>query len=252
MVSPMRPDVIDLSQFYAGRLGQLARRTIRRRIREIWPELTGLRVLGLGYATPYLMPFREEAERTLAAMPAPQGVVHWPRGDQNVVALADETELPFPDSSIDRVLLVHGLENAEQVGPMLEEIWRVLTPPGRLLVVVPNRRGIWARLERTPFGHGRPYSPPQLTHLLRETSFSPDIAETALFVPPSTIGMVLRFAPLFEKIGRRWGFGLAGALLVEAGKQIYAVTPERLPAKRKAKARAARAVPGGVSTRLDR
>ena len=37
---------------------------------------------------------------------------------------------------------------------------------GRLLIVVPNRRGVWARSDTTPFGHGRPYSRSQITHLL--------------------------------------------------------------------------------------
>lgn len=203
----MRPDVIDLTQFYASRLGQVARRIIRRRIRSLWPDVSGLRVLGLGYATPYLRVFTEESERALAAMPAQQGVVHWPasggagiKGSAgNLVTLAEETELPFPDSSVDRVLLIHDLENSEQAGPLLEEVWRVLTPPGRLMVVVPNRRGIWARFEHTPFGHGRPFSPPQLKRLLRDNDFSPGIAETALFMPPGAWPIFLRAAPLFGK-----------------------------------------------------
>jgi len=245
----MRPDVIDLAQFYAGHLGQVAKRIIRRRIRMAWPDVTGLRVLGVGYATPYLFPFREESERSLAVMPATQGVVHWPRDGANLVVLSEERELPFPDESVDRVLLVHGVENAEQIGPLLSEIWRVLTPPGRLLVVVPNRRGLWARFERTPFGHGRPYSPPQITRLLRETNFSPAVVEPALFVPPSTWRVVLRMASLFERLGRRWGLGLAGVLVVDAGKQIYAVTPQSQPRKKMKGRRAARSLQGGVTTK---
>jgi SAM-dependent methyltransferase len=245
----MRPDVIDLAHFYASHLGQVARRVIRRRIRSAWPDVTGLRVLGIGYAIPYLLPFREESERSIAVMPATQGVVHWPRGGKNKVVLSEERELPFPDESVDRVLLVHELENAEQIGPLLEEIWRILTPPGRLLVVVPNRRGLWARFESTPFGHGRPWSPPQLTRLLREADFSPAIVEPALFVPPGPWRMIVRAAPIFERLGRRWGLGLAGVLVVEAGKQVYAVTPQSRPQRQKRGRRATRPLPGGVTTR---
>lgn len=54
-----------------------------------------------------------------------------------------------------------------------EQIWRVLTPGGRMIVVVPNRAGVWARVEHTPFGHGRPYSRGQLRELLSETQFLP-------------------------------------------------------------------------------
>jgi len=85
----------------------------------------------------------------MAVMPASLGVLGWPPDGRNVVALADEGELPFADYSIDRVLLVHALETSEEVRPMLKEIWRVLAGGGRLMVVAPNRRGIWARLDRT-------------------------------------------------------------------------------------------------------
>jgi len=122
----MYSDVVDLRDFYQSSLGQVARRMIRRRIRMIWPDVSGLRVLGLGYATPYLRPFRDEAERVVALMPAAQGVLQWPREALNVAALCDEAELPLQDASIDRVLLIHALECSEELRPMLAEVWRVL------------------------------------------------------------------------------------------------------------------------------
>ena len=50
----MPSDVIDLRDFYLTGLGQVARRMIRRAIRRIWPDLHGMRLLGIGYATPFL------------------------------------------------------------------------------------------------------------------------------------------------------------------------------------------------------
>jgi len=223
----MRPDIVDLDQFYTTRLGQVSRRLIRRRLQEIWPDVTGQRLLGVGYATPYLRVFRDKAERLLAAMPASQGVIHWPKGEPRLVTLTEEVELPLPDSSIDRVLLVHALENAEQVRPILREVWRVMTSSGRLLVVVPNRRGMWARIERTPFGYGQPFSPPQLTRLLRETMFSPTTTSAAVLIPPVSWPPLLKIAPTIERVGLRWGRAFAGVLIVEAGKQIYAVSADR-------------------------
>ncbi|NQV61720.1 MAG: class I SAM-dependent methyltransferase, partial [Alphaproteobacteria bacterium] len=169
----MQPDVIDLREFYSSRLGQVARKLLRHRIRQMWPDVKGLDLLAVGYPTPYLQQFQGEATRILAFMPAQQGVHRWPVRDRNRVALVDEMELPLPDASVDRVLLIHALENAEQVAPLLREVWRVLASGGRLLVVVPNRRGIWARMERTPFGQGHPYSPGQLSRLLRDNQFQP-------------------------------------------------------------------------------
>ena len=221
----MRPDVIDLRDFYDSRLGLIARRLIRRCVRELWPDLTGLSLLGLGYAPPYLRPFRDEAERVLVIMPAAQGVVPWPDGAPNQVALADETDLPLPDACIDRVLLVHALETSEEIRPMLREVWRVMTAGGRMLVVVPNRRGIWAQLERTPFGQGYTFSPPQLARMLRENLFSPLQSTTALYVPPSSSRMMLRAAGAWEQMGSRWGRGFAGVLVAEAGKQVYGLSP---------------------------
>ena len=229
----MRPDVIDLNRFYASGLGQVARRMIRRRIRDTWPNTNDLSVLGLGFATPFLRPFRGQAERVVAVMPANQGVVHWPEAALSLVSLAEEDELPFADASFDLVLMIHALETSERVRPLLREVWRVMTAQGRLLAVVPNRRGIWAHFERSPFGHGHPYSPPQVLRLLRDTMFSPGPATGALYLPPVDRPIVLRTAPAFEKLGGRWLSALSGVLIVEATKQIYAVTPERARRRRR-------------------
>ncbi len=117
----------------------------------------------MGYAVPLLDRFRADAERAFAFMPAGQGAVNWPVGSLSSTALVFDEELPLPDSSIDRVLMVHSLEFAESPRETLKELWRVLAPGGRLVIVVPNRRGVWARMEHTPFGSGRPYSRGQLT-----------------------------------------------------------------------------------------
>lgn len=223
----MWTDVVDLRDFYETHRGTVARHMIRRAVRTMWPDLRGQAVLGLGYATPYLRQFRSEAERVIAIMPAAQGVLHWPPEGPGVVALAEETELPLPDCSVDRVLLVHGLEHSEQLRDMLREIWRVLSGEGRLLVVVPNRRGIWARVDRTPLGWGHPYSPPQVSRLLRDHMFMPTRSDHALYVPPTKSRTLLRSAPAFERIGRRLVPHFAGVVLMEAGKQLYAGTAVR-------------------------
>ena len=229
----MASDVVDLRDFYRSMLGQIARRMIRRAIRRVWPDLRGMRLLGLGYATPFLSALAGETERTLAVMPASLGVLGWPADGANLVALAEEGELPFADYSIDRVLLVHALETSEEVRAMLKEIWRVLAGGGRLLVVAPNRRGIWARLDRTPFGSGRPYTLTQLSQLLRDEQFTPVGSDAALFIPPATGGMLLRAATAWERIGKRWFPRFAGVLLVEATKQIYAKpSASRTPRRR--------------------
>ncbi|GAB6052965.1 methyltransferase domain-containing protein [Magnetospira thiophila] len=217
-------DIVDLRDFYASDLGHVARRALRLQLRLMWPDVTGMTLLGLGYAAPFLGLFRSEAARVVAAMPAPQGVLHWPADDKNLTTLTEELELPFPDLSMDLVLLAHGLESSEQVRPLLREVWRVLSGSGRVLIIVPNRRGLWAQTERTPFGHGHPYSPTQISRLLRECLFTPIRTEQALFMPPFRWRMMLSAAPAWEKVGRSWFPGIGGVLMVEAGKQLYAGT----------------------------
>src|SRR5436309_7486619 len=177
----MASDVVDLRDFYRTPLGQVARRMIRRATQRVWPDLHGMRLLGIGYATPFLSALSGETERTIAVMPATLGVLRWPPEGRNLVTLAEEGELPFADYSIDRVVLVHAIETSDEVRAMLKEIWRVLAGGGRVLVVAPNRRGIWARLDRTPFGSGRPYPVSQPPALLADEQVTPVGAETALF-----------------------------------------------------------------------
>ena len=197
----MSLDVVDLRNFYAQRLGQVARRFVGRGIRARFADTRGLRVLGIGYPTPYLGLFREEAERCLAFMPAAQGVMKWPSARPSLAALADEFALPLADSAVDRVLLVHSLEMSQEADALLREVWRVLAAGGRVLAVVPNRRGLWARIDTTPFGHGRPYSRSQITQLLREAWFTPTGWSEALYVPPVARTWFLRSAVAWERAG---------------------------------------------------
>jgi SAM-dependent methyltransferase len=243
----MASDVVDLRDFYRSPLGQVARRMIRHTLRRMWPDLHGMRLLGIGYPSPFLSAISPETERTVALMPASLGVLAWPPDGANLALLADEGELPFADFSLDRVLLVHALETTEQASTMLKEVWRVLAGGGRLLIVAPNRRGIWARLDRTPFGSGRPYTMSQLSQLLRDELFTPVATGAALFVPPSRSRMMLRSARFWERVGARFFPTFAGVVIVEATKQIYAKPAAvRVPKRRLvyAPASAGRLAPG--------
>jgi len=228
----MSMDVVDLRSFYSQRLGVVARRFVSRGVRARWPDTKGLRLLGIGYATPYLGLFREEAERCLAFMPAGQGVVKWPSARPALTALVEADELPLPDGIVDRLLLVHALELSSDAGTLLREAWRVLSPGGRMLAVVPNRRGVWARLDTTPFGHGRPYSRTQIMQLLRETWFTPVGWSEALYVPPIPRGWFLRTAAAWERAGTSISAPFAGVHIVEATKQVYRAVPARKERRR--------------------
>ena len=216
----LQNDVVDLRDFYATPLGQMVRRQLGQHIRARWRRLDGATLVGLGFATPYLSAFRSKSARVAALMPASQGALVWPQAGPVLSVLVDEDRLPLPDNSVDRLLGVHCLEVADRVRPLLREMWRVLAPGGKILIVVPNRRGVWARLDTTPFGQGRPYSRSQLETLLGESMFTPVVCVRALFIPPLDRPIVLRSAPFCEKVGTRLAPGFAGVLLMEATKQV--------------------------------
>ena len=223
----MTADVHGAADFYGTARGAVTARLLRERLALLWPDLAGQAVLGVGFAAPYLRPWREQAARCVMLTPAQAGVARWPLGAGNLSCTAEEDALPFADMSFDRILLVHGLETAENARRLLREIWRVLKDDGRLLVVAPNRRGIWAYIEATPFGHGQPYSPGQVGRLLAAALFRVERRDTALYIPPTNMRLALRSARLLERTGRRYLPGLAGVTLTEAVKDAYAAMPLR-------------------------
>jgi len=220
-------DARALSEFYETALGQRSQRLILRALRQVWPNVRGRRLLGYGFAEPYLRAFQPEAERTIAALPqGMEGASPWPK-EANLTALVTEDALPFPDAFFDLILVVHGLEDAEALRPLLRQLWRVLAPEGRLLLVAPNRASLWAQIERSPFGQGRPFSRNELDTLLRGTMFVPEHWQRALYAPPIASRALTGSGASWEKIGSRFFFSIGGVHIVEAGKSLYApATPK--------------------------
>ncbi len=223
----MALDVVDLRAFYASPLGHVARRFIGRAMLRFWPDCGRQRLLGLGFCTPYLTVLGANAERVLAFMPAAQGVVNWPSEGLSASALVEPTLLPLPTASVDRVVLVHALEETESPDDLLDEVARVLSPGGRMLVVAPNRRGLWARMDGTPFGHGRPFSRSQLESLMRGATFAPENWAEALYVPPLKRKLFMRSAPAWERVGSGLSLPFAGVHVIDATKQFYRRAPLR-------------------------
>ena len=218
----MQFDAKDLRDFYRTPLGQVVRRQLASRIRLRWKKLTGMTIVGVGFAAPYLGSFRAEAGRLGCFMPVRQGALVWPQGSRCQSLLVEEHQWPVPDNSVDRLLAVHCIEQAERVGPMLREAWRVLAPDGRLLLIVPNRLGVWSRIDTTPFGQGLPFSRIQLERQLTDSLFTPLDWSEALYFPPFDKRLMLRMAPALERFGARLPIGVAGVIIVEARKEVMA------------------------------
>ena len=223
----MRTDVVQFRNFYQSRLGGLTRDLIGGRISQLWGDAGGLRLAGFGYTSPYLDRFHGGASHTLNLMPAAQGVVRWPERGPGHAALCEDDAWPAPDAFFDRILVVHGLEESEAVRRLLREVWRVLADDGRLALVVPNRTSLWSLLDTSPFGFGRPYTKGQLRALLEDCMFAPTAWSQALHGPPFDLRFLVSSASAWERAGERLWTGLAGALLVEASKEMLAPRPVR-------------------------
>ncbi|RBI72687.1 hypothetical protein DQW77_10065 [Roseovarius sp. TE539] len=220
----MHLDVQDLRNFYyRGVLGRAAQKAVRAGIAEFWPEAQGQTVAGFGFAVPFLRPYLDGARRVVALMPGPQGVIGWPQGMPNISVLCEETMWPLETGHVDKLLVVHGLEASERPSMLLEECWRVLGPGGSALFVVPNRAGLWSRSDRTPFGHGRPYSQTQLETQLKAHNFLPERHVTTLYQPPSQRRFWRKTAGMLEKVGGSLPvIAAGGVLMVEATKRVQA------------------------------
>jgi SAM-dependent methyltransferase len=169
----MRPSVTDLHRFYGSEVGRRVTARLLRLMKPVLAHQHHDRVLGLGYAGPYLDPLVGVVERVVLAMPPLQGVEPWPKGRPNLAVLAEPTALPWIDAVFDQVVMVHALEYADPARKVLREVWRVLSPSGRLLVITPNRSSLYTLVDSSPFGNGRPFSHTQLDQLLTEAMFEP-------------------------------------------------------------------------------
>lgn len=236
MFKIMIMDVVNLREFYSSKLGIAAERSISMALSAMWntTKTRNERILALGYPPPFLDRFASDIKQCMAFMPAAQGAVQWPMGETSATALVYDEELPLADSSVDKILMVHLLEHSESPEDTLREAWRVLAPNGTILLVLPNRRGLWARFEHTPFGTGRPFSRGQISALLRNAMFSPDAWSDALHFPPTKRDNFLSMQPGLERIGRKIWPVFSGVIIVEATKKMYQGLPATARSLRKA------------------
>ena len=239
----MHPDVTELRNFYyRSGLGQAVQKALSRQMLSLWPEARGMTVAGYGFAVPLLAPYLADARRVIGLMPGQQGVMPWPEGRPNVSVLCNEGNWPLPNGLVDRLVMLHGLETSEHTATVMEEAGRVLADMGRALIIVPNRRGLWAQRDITPFGHGHTYSLGQIEKLLDRFDFVPERHLAALYAPPAERGFWLRTADIWERFGRRISSQLAGGvLMVEASKRL---NPSLRPGLRAAEPRPLKVLEG--------
>lgn len=208
-------NVSELKKFYETELGKYTCLRLRHKIHQFWPHASKEKILGFGFALPYL-PVFSYGNSCLAIMPPTIGAMKVEGGCSCV--MADGLMLPSQNEFYDRVMVIHGIENCEIPEKFLEEVWRVLKPSGKLLMVVPNDGSLWQKA-KTPFYKSQGYSKSKLNDYLTYNKFAPKRLRRELFCVPTKY---MFFNNIMEFIGKIFFREYCGVLIVEAEKLIFA------------------------------
>lgn len=222
----MTVDVIDLREFYATPLGRAAQESMTVALGKAITIDSDAELVGIGYPVPLFNNIDNLNQASIMLMPARQGALQWPTGAPSRTALVDEDELPIETASVDCVVVLHLIENVSEPSRVLDEIWRILVPEGKLVLIAANRRGLWTRFEHTPFGNGRPFSKGQLATLLRKAKLTPSTWGHCLNFPPARYNRLIPFYRLMDRIGHRLWPVFCGAYVVTATKRLYQGIPD--------------------------
>ena len=207
-----------LGSFCKKNIGSLIKTNISNIVRENYNQEN---ILGYGYPIPYLDNLLKKNSDFLCLMPKNQGASLWPL-KKNRSILVEQSEWPLESEISNFVIIAHGLENSDNPSKLLEESWRVLVPEGYLLIIVPNRSGLWARSDLTPFGFGRPYSVSQLSKLLIDNKFQISAMSATLLMPPTENKFLFNSFKFIDQIATKYTSKvLCGVLVILAKKQIH-------------------------------
>tara|TARA_B100000131_G_scaffold318639_1_gene362913 strand:- start:902 stop:1612 length:711 start_codon:yes stop_codon:yes gene_type:complete len=214
-------DQMNIQEFYNSQLGLTVQQCITKEISTRWTDLNSTRILGVGFSSPYIKTYNKNQNNIISLLPPIPSIEFAAGNSANQELISLFHEIPLPDLSIDRIIIVHALEFSESANLMIRELWRILTDNGKILFIVPNRLGIWCRFDSNPFGFGRPYSPNQLVRLLEDNLFTTIGRNTALYMPPIKVRGMNSLSKGWEIFGRHTFPNLGGIISIEAEKQIY-------------------------------
>lgn len=154
--------------------------------------------------------------------------------------------LPFPNDSLDLVVLPHALELASDAHQLLREVERVLRPEGRVLIIGLNPMSPWGLRQKL----GRAYLPRtgeflgywRLRDWLKLLSFEVEAGRFGLYRPPLRSELWLARWRRIEAVGSRWWPVLGAAYFLQAVKRVQGMRLVGLSKQKKLKAKGAPAV----------
>jgi SAM-dependent methyltransferase len=196
-----------------------------------------------------------------ASTPSP-GTAAPPRA---VALLGEFDALPFPNASIDLLVLPHTLELARDPHETLREVERVLVPEGRVVITGLNPASLWGLRQRAGhlkrgigFARREPLYLPssgefigywRLRDWLRLLSFEVEAGQFGCWRPPLKSAQWLQRWDWMEDLGDRWWPVLGAVYQVVAVKRVRGM---RLVGLLKQPRRKAAAAPAVVANRHSR
>lgn len=220
----MIPDIKALQAFYTSPLGKVVAKVLCHSL-SMAPLNPAKQSLFIGYCPPAL---REACcdPAELHLFLAQQGAVkvEGPRG--TAALMADDLDLPIASESIYEIKALHSIEFTRDVNAFIQELHRILEPGGVITLIVPNRRGLWARLDNTPFGYGHPYTRTQLFNLLTLHGFEVTLCKRLLFTPPIHSPFLLKYMPRLDSLLKPFMGKFSGLIAMQARKKNIGDIPE--------------------------
>ena len=127
--------------------------------------------------------------------------------------------MPIHPASYDRIINLHTLEYSEDPVSFMEETWKILSPGGKLFLMVPNKKGAWKKSGVPKTCSTKGYLFKDIKKLLTENGFIISDNHGASYgLPVDFFGKVL-FSGLLKTLSGGGTVGFPGFLIFEAEKR---------------------------------
>ncbi len=219
-------DVDRLDAFYQTKLGGLVQFDVGQNVNQLLNVAKNNTVVGYGYTYPYMDLFGNATNSVVTLAPMAQGGRGCLLKDQNISCVSEELLMPLLDRSVDKLFICHSFEFVNNIPEFLKECYRVLADDGEILMVVPNRRGLWAHNANTPLGYGMPYTGAQLSEILTNHMFNPISVQYGLFTLPNEMLFRYGLDKAMEFCTKFVSAKFGGVLYMLARKQVLSATFE--------------------------
>lgn len=199
----------DFQNFFSSKLGIFAKEKISERLLSFIPNFEKQKILLLGNGSIYL------------------------KNNENIkqIKILDE-DTKIADDYYDIIIITHFLEFQNKDNFIIRRIWQALKDNGKIIVLTPNRHGLWFYTGNHVFRAPKAYSHYQITKLLDSNLLLTDRVESVLFFPPlQKLNINNEWIAKIDKILSVIACKNGGIIISSAIKKVYAPA---LHSKRKA------------------